>query len=85
MISKVKMIAPTYIIENTKSAYENVLVYIFRDTNHYSYLIYFLFSKRSCFRDQIYCFITPPEGPLWKQGHIDLFNAIPAIFNLWCF
>ena len=41
--------------------------------------------KRSFFPEQIsFIFITPPEGPLWKQGHIDLFNAIPAIFNLGC-
>ena len=24
----------------------------------------------------------PQEGPLWKQGCIDLLNAIPAIFSL---
>ena len=37
------------------------------------------FEPRSIFPEQIYFLITPPEGPLWKQGHIDLFNAIPAI------
>ena len=26
--------------------------------------------------------VIPQEGPLWKQGCIDLFNAIPAIFSL---
>ena len=29
-----------------------------------------------------YILKTGYEGPLWKQGHIDLFNAIPAIFSL---
>ena len=31
MISKVKMIAPTYVIENKKSASEHILVYIFSE------------------------------------------------------
>ena len=26
--------------------------------------------------------VIPQEGPLWKQGCIDLLNAIPAIFSL---
>ena len=72
MISKVKMIAPTYTIENAKSAYENeIIIFFLRDP----------FSRNK----SLFIFITPPEGPLWKQGLIDLFNAIPAIFNLGCF
>ena len=71
MISKVKMIAPTYTIENAKFAYENGIIIFLRDP---------------FFRNKfLFILITPPEGPLWKQGFIDLFNAIPAIFNLGCF
>ena len=62
-----------------KQVYEHVLVYIFRNTNHYYY-----FLRDPVFRIKPF-FITLPEGPLWKQGHIGHFNVIPAIFNLGCF
>ena len=63
----------TYSVENTKSACKNFFLF-------FGIMIFF---KRSFFSEQIsFYFITPPEGPLWKKGQIDLLNAIPAIFNL---
>ena len=59
------MVAPTYTIENTKLAYENW-------NNDY-----FFFVKRPFFPEQIsFYFITPPEGPLWKQGHIESLGGL---------
>ena len=37
------------------------------------------FADKSLYSDHI-SLVIPQEGPLWKQGCIDLFNAIPAIF-----
>ena len=42
------------------------------------------FTDNGRFSDHI-SLVIPQEGPLWKQGRIDLFNAIPAIFSLWYF
>ena len=42
---------------------------------------FFFFDTRFTFPQQIFFLITPPEGPLWKQCHIDLFNAILAILT----
>ena len=39
------------------------------------------FADIGLFSDHI-SLVIPQEGPLWKQGRIDLFNAIPAIFSL---
>ena len=45
------------------------------------FLNFSFFADESLFSDHI-SLVIPQEGPLWKQGCIDLFNAIPAIFSL---
>ena len=45
------------------------------------FLDFSFFADKSLYTDNI-SLVIPQEGPLWKQGCIDLFNAIPAIFSL---
>ena len=45
------------------------------------FLNFSFFADESLFSDHI-SLVIPQEGPLWKRGCIDLFNAIPAIFSL---
>ena len=61
------------IIENPKSANEKVLVNPFQNIFFYPSFLYKIHISLTHF-----FFITPLKGPLWKQGCIDLFNAIPV-------
>ena len=54
-------------------------IYVFTKDNFFGFLIFF--ADKSLYSDHI-SLVIPQEGPLWKQGCIDLFNAIPAIFSL---
>ena len=42
---------------------------------------FLIFADESLFSDHI-SLVIPQVGPLWKQGCIDRFNAIPAMFSL---
>ena len=67
--------------ENFSEVYKKRKMTYMSFTKDRFFLDFSCFADKSRYSDHI-SLVIPQEGPLWKQGCIDLFNAIPAIFSL---